>query len=98
MFRHPNSTEYGTAQSKRELFGGIVVGAGNGQDLVAAYKAAGVTVSAPWESYLLNLGPENIYKIAMARFDGLTRGVEMKVKKHGPDAKSTCRPKETARS
>jgi hypothetical protein len=84
VFGHPNSAAYATAQSKRELFGGIVVGPGNGQDLVAAYKAAGVTVSEPWESYLLNLSPENIHKIAMARFDGLTRGVAMKVKTHRP--------------
>jgi hypothetical protein len=84
VFGHPNSAEYATAQSKKDLFSGIGVGVGNGQDLVAAYKAAGVNVSAPWESYLLNLSPENVFTIAQARFDGLTRGVAMKVKTHRP--------------
>ena len=83
VFGHPNSPEYATAQSKRELFGGIGVGVGNWQDLVAAYRAAGVSVSGPWAAYLQGLGPENIHTIALARFDGLTRGVEMKVKTHG---------------
>jgi hypothetical protein len=82
VFSHPNSTAYATAQSKKDLFEGIGVGVGNWQDLVAAYKAAGVTVSAAWESYLQNLSPENIHAIAQARFDGLTRGVAMKVRTH----------------
>jgi hypothetical protein len=84
VFGRPNSPEYTTAQGARGLFGGIVVGPGNGQDLVAAYKAAGASVSAPWESYLQNLSPENVFAIAQARFDGLTRGVAMKVKTHTP--------------
>jgi hypothetical protein len=84
VFSHPHSTAYATAQSKRDLFEGIGVGVGNWQDLVAAYKAAGVTVSGPWESYLQNLSPENIHAIAQARFDGLTRGAAMKVKTHSP--------------
>jgi hypothetical protein len=82
VFSHPNSAAYATAQSKKDLFEGIGVGVGNWQDLVAAYKAAGVSVSAPWEAYLQNLGPENIFAIAQARFDGLTRGVAMKVRTH----------------
>lgn len=84
VFGHPGSAPYTAAQSKKDLFEGIGVGPGNGQDLVAAYKAAGVHVSAPWESYLLNLSPENINAIAQARFDGLTRGVAMKVATHPP--------------
>jgi hypothetical protein len=84
VFSHPNSTAYATAQSKKDLFEGIGVGVGNWQDLVAAYKAAGVTASAAWESYLQNLSPENIHAIAQARFDGLTRGVAMKVNTHSP--------------
>ena len=84
VFSHPNSAEYATAQSKKDLFEGIGVGVGNWQDLVAAYKAAGVSVSAPWEAYLQNLSPENIFAIAQARFDGLTRGVAMKVNTHRP--------------
>jgi hypothetical protein len=82
VFGNPQSAAYATAQSKKDLFEGIGVGVGNWQDLVAAYKAAGVTVSAAWEAYLQNLGPENIHAIALARFDGLTRGVAMKVKTH----------------
>ena len=82
VFSHPNSAAYATAQSKKDLFEGIGVGAGNWQDLVAAYKAAGVTVSVPWEAYLQNLSPENINAIAQARFDGLTRGVAMRVNTH----------------
>jgi hypothetical protein len=82
VFCHPNSKAYATAQSKKYLFQGIGVGVGNWQDLVAAYKAVGLAVSPPWESYLSNLDPANIYAIAQARFDGLTRGVAMKVKTH----------------
>ena len=82
VFGHPNSPAYARAQSKKDLFEGIGVGAGNWQDLVAAYKAAGVAVSDPWEGYLQNLGPENINAIAQARFDGLTRGVAMLVTTH----------------
>jgi hypothetical protein len=87
VFSDPNSTAYAKAQSKKDLFEGIGVGVGNWQDLVAAYKAAGVSVSPPWESYLSNLSPENIYAIAQARFDGLTRGVAMKVKTHAHGGK-----------
>jgi len=82
VFGHPKSSEYATAQSKKDLFEGIGVGVGNWQDLVAAYKAVGVRVGQPWESYLSNLSPENVYAIAQARFDGLTRGVAMKVRTH----------------
>jgi hypothetical protein len=82
VFSHPNSAEYAIAQSKKDLFEGIGVGVGNWQDLVAAYKAAGVRVSAPWQAYLQGLTPENIFAIAQARFDGLTRGVAMKVNTH----------------
>ncbi len=82
VFGDPESKEYATAQSKKDLFEGIGVGVGNWQDLVAAYKAVGVTVGPPWESYLQNLSPENVYAIAQARFDGLTRGVAMKVRTH----------------
>jgi hypothetical protein len=83
VFSNPKSTAYATAQTKKDLFGGIGVGVGNWQDLVAAYKAAGVTVSSAWETiYLQKLSPENVYAIAQARFDGLTRGVAMKVKTH----------------
>ncbi len=82
MFGDPKSTAYAMAQSKKDLFEGISVGVGNWQDLVAAYKAAGITVGAPWEFYLQNLGPENIFAIAQARLDGLTRGVAMKVRTH----------------
>jgi hypothetical protein len=82
VFCHPNSTAYATAQSKKDLFEGIGVGVGNWQDLVAAYKAVGIAVSAPWESYLQNLSPDNIYAIARARFDGLKRGVAMKARTH----------------
>jgi hypothetical protein len=84
VFSDPKSTAYATAQSKKDLFEGIGVGVGNWQDLVAAYKAAGVRVTAPWEAYFQNLSPENIFAIAQARFDGLTRGVAMKVKTHPP--------------
>jgi hypothetical protein len=83
VFGHPKSRAYATAQSKKDLFEGIGVGVDNWQDLVAAYKAAGVIVGPPWESYLSNRSPEEIYAIAQARFDGLTRGVAMKVKTHG---------------
>jgi hypothetical protein len=82
VFGNPKSAAYATAQGKKDLFEGIGVGVGNWQDLVAAYKAAGVTVGAPWEAYLQNLSPENIFAIAQARFDGLTRGVAMKVQTH----------------
>lgn len=82
VFGDPKSTAYAMAQSKKDLFEGISVGVGNWQDLVAAYKAAGITVGAPWEFYLQNLGPENIFAIAQARLDGLTRGVAMKVRTH----------------
>jgi hypothetical protein len=82
VFGNPKSAAYATAESKKDLFEGIGVGVGNWQDLVAAYKAAGVTVSGPWQAYLQNLSPENINAIAQARFDGLTRGVAMKVKTH----------------
>jgi hypothetical protein len=82
VFSHPNSAAYATAQSKKDLFEGVGVGVGNWQDLVAAYKAAGVHVSDPWASYLQKLPPENIFAIAQARFDGLTRGVAIKVNTH----------------
>ena len=82
VFGHPESKEYAIAQSKKDLFEGIGVGVGNWQDLVAAYKAVGVRVGPPWESYLQNLSPENVYAIAQARFDGLTKGVAMKVRTH----------------
>jgi hypothetical protein len=82
VFGDPTSSAYAVAQGKKDLFEGVGVGVGNWQDLVAAYKAAGVTVSPPWESYLSNLSPENVFAIAQARFDGLTRGVAMKVKSH----------------
>jgi hypothetical protein len=82
VFGHPNSTAYAAAQSKKDLFEGIGVGVGNGQDLVAAYKAAGVHVGDRWEAYLLELSPENVYAIAQARFDGLTRGVAMHATTH----------------
>lgn len=82
VFGDPRSSAYAIAQSKKDLFEGIGVGVGNWQDLVAAYKAAGVTVGPPWESYLQKLSPENIYAIAQARFDGLTRGVAMNVRTH----------------
>ena len=65
-----------TDSSRKKVLLGVTGG-------VAAYKAAGVTVGGAWESYLQNLGPENIHAIAQARFDGLTRGVAMKVKTHG---------------
>jgi hypothetical protein len=55
---------------------------GNWQDLVAAYRAADVKVGPLWEGYLSKLSPENINTIAMARFDGLTRGVAMEIKTH----------------
>jgi hypothetical protein len=85
VFGDPKSTAYATAQTKKDLFEGIGVGVGNWQALVAAYKAAGVTVSSAWETiYLQKLSPENVYAIAQARFDGLTRGVAMKVKTHPP--------------
>src|SRR5215813_35388 len=69
VFSNPNSAAYATAQSKKDLFEGVGVGVGNWQDLVAAYKAAGVHVSDPWASYLQTLIPENIFAIAQARFD-----------------------------
>jgi hypothetical protein len=82
VFNKPESKEYAIAQNARELFGGIGVGVGNWQDLVAAYKAAGVLVGPPWVEYLQKMSPENIYTIALARFDGLTRGVAMRVDTH----------------
>jgi hypothetical protein len=84
VFGHPGSAAYARAQSRKDLFEGIGVGVGNGEDLVAAYKAAGVRVSDPWQSYLLKLSPENVFAIAQARFDGLTRGVAMDTRTHSP--------------
>ena len=71
-------------------FGAITNGPDNYQDLINAYITAGVAVSDTWAAYLGQLGrlvpqgPENIYTIAQARYDGLTAGVAMSTKKHEP--------------
>src|ERR1700761_8596631 len=84
VFGEPRPAAYARAQSRKDLFEGIGVGVGNGEDLVAAYKATGVRVSDPWQAYLLNLSPENVYATVQARFDGLTRGVAMNTRTHSP--------------
>jgi hypothetical protein len=82
----PHSPTYATAQSAKGLFEGIGVGAGNWNDLLAAYKAAGVVVptGSHWPYYLSTLTPADIQVIAQARFDGLTRAKKMKVHTHDP--------------
>ena len=83
----PHSPTYATAQGATGLFGQIGVGAGNWSDLLAAYKAAGVVVPANshWPYYLSTLQPADIYSIAQARFDGLTRSKRILVHTHDPE-------------
>jgi hypothetical protein len=83
---NPHSPTYDTAQSAKGLFEAIGVGVGNWNDLLAAYGAAGVNVPANshWPYYLSTLQPADIYQIAQARFDGLTRSKQILVHTHDP--------------
>jgi hypothetical protein len=84
VFSNPKSNDYDKAKRNKDLFN-IPDRAGNWQELVAAYKAAGVKDNQHWfDDYLGNLTTKNIYLIAKARFDGLTAGVAMKVYVHRP--------------
>ena len=86
-FSDPNSQAYAFAQA-HNTFGQIQNVAGNSQALITAYFNAGVTVCDGWVTYLNQLGHDNIYIIAQARYEGLTSGAAMLTKKH----KHTARP------
>src|SRR5689334_16241727 len=79
-FGDPNSQEYAFAQA-HNTFGQIQNVPGNAQALITAYFNAGVTVCFGWVTYLNQLDHDNIYIIAQARNEGLTKGVPMKTKK-----------------
>jgi hypothetical protein len=92
VFGQPNSNVKNACMG---LFQGVGGGAGNWQDLYAAYQAAyaaaGVAVCPNWKPYLQSLGevdpvqgPLNIYNIAQARYEGLNDGKKMKTKTHPP--------------
>jgi hypothetical protein len=88
VFSKPKSDEYKYAQDNN-LFGAIPYGPGNYQDLINAYKAAGIPVSQAWADYLEQLGtldpqqgPLNIYYIAQARYACLKNGVAISTKTH----------------
>src|SRR3954463_3512427 len=82
VFSDPTSNAYDKAQRNKDLFN-IPDRADNWQELVAAYKAAGVKDNQHWnDDYLKKLTTKNIYVIAKARFDGLTAGMPMKVYIH----------------
>ncbi len=89
VFGHPNSKEYQNAkEASQGLFEGVGVGAGNWQDLYAAYKAAyaaaEISICDNWEPYLQTLSPDDIYLIAQARSQGLVMNWTMTTKTHNP--------------
>jgi hypothetical protein len=84
VFGHPGKTEYQKAQGKKQLFYDIWQGTGSYQDLHDAYMAVGVKDSPNWKGYLGTLGPDNIKRIALARFEGLDRSKPMHTKTHDP--------------
>ena len=88
-FSDPNCAEYMYART-HNAFWAVDNAPGNYNDLIAAYTIAHVPVSKMWAAYLKHLGelvpqgPQNIYKIAQARNDGLTRWAAMSTKTHPP--------------
>jgi hypothetical protein len=89
VFSNPNSAEYKHAQ-KHNTFGAIQNVARNYNALIEAYTAAGAPVGGGWVGYLKKLGtvgtqgPQNIYDIAQARHDALTKGMAMSTTTHPP--------------
>jgi hypothetical protein len=90
VFGDPGSDRYKQAQAVKEKFGAIVSKKNNFNDLIDAYNAAGVTVDDGWRLYLTLLGraqpqgPDNIYLIAQARYNGLKDGDMMETVVHVP--------------
>jgi hypothetical protein len=90
VFGNPNSDRYKQAQAQKDKFGAIENKANNFLDLIDAYNAAGVPVDKGWRLYLTLLGrvqpqgPQNIYDIAQARYNGLNDGAVMETVVHVP--------------
>jgi hypothetical protein len=93
VFENPNSHAYKTARANN-IFGTVENKPGNYDDLVKAYKAAGVDVKAlgNWEAYLRLLGTavspaqgaQNIYDIAQVRYKALNANEGMSTIVHMP--------------
>jgi hypothetical protein len=94
VFGDPSSDKFKHAKKQAEAFGNIANTAGNYNDLIRVYKAAGLTVSSGWAAYLRMLGtvsaegpdqgPTNIWNIAQFRSDGLTNDLPMSTVVHVP--------------
>src|SRR5215468_7253486 len=90
VFGNPGSDRYRQAQAVKDKFGAIVSRRNNFQELIDAYNAAGVPVDDGWRLYLTLLGraqpqgPDNIYLIAQARYNGLKDGDMMETVVHTP--------------
>ncbi len=93
VFGNPNSDRYRHAKNNN-TFGGIRNAPGNYTDLIEAYRTAGLVVSPGWRRYLKLLGtvstpgpeqgPQNIYDIAQARYNGLMNDEPMSTIVHEP--------------
>lgn len=88
VFGNPNSHRYRLAQANNR-FGTVPNAPGNFNNLIDAYRQAGLVVSPGWVTYLTLLGtvdatqgPQNIYDIAQFRYNGLTKGVGMRTMIH----------------
>ena len=86
VFGDPHSHSYRYAQAHNQ-FGSVPNAPGNYNDLIEAYRQAGLVVPPGWVTYLTLLGkvsspdpqqgPQNIYDIAQFRNKGLTQGKGM---------------------
>ncbi len=93
VFGDPTSKEYKYAKGNN-TFDKVSNAQGNYKDLIAAYEKAGIKVSGGWAAYLRLLGtvkkdgpqqgPENIFKIAQFRYNGLINDEPMATDVHVP--------------
>lgn len=84
VFGNPNSKRYKHARANNH-FGNVQNAPDNYNDLIDAYRQAGLVVPPGWERYLMLLGqadPQNIYEIAQFRYNGLTQGKGMSTITH----------------
>ncbi|MHB8268389.1 hypothetical protein [Bradyrhizobium sp.] len=105
-FGNPHSEKFRQAK-ERNNFGKVSAGPGNYQELIDAYKYAGLNVNdAGWIAYLTRLGtvaspnleqgPQNIFDIAQLRDKCLRNDVGVRTTIHkptGPGRVSTDPPK-----
>jgi hypothetical protein len=91
VFENPNSRAYRQARANNH-FGSVPNAPGNYNDLIDAYRKAGLVVPQGWVNYLTVLGtvntptpqqgPQNIYDIAQFRCKGLTQNKGMSTMIH----------------